>query len=222
MQTARDIAAPAGTKGSGPDIYTSSSSSASQAAVCPVGFGSSPASTANQASTAKQVVSTDQPAAAACPYGFGAAQTPEQAADKHPTGCSASEGTDKPAGGCPMGFGAAQTPDKAAGSCPMGYGQAPQQSDKPAAKCPMGYGQADGPQLSQFHCTLCKSLLFNCVVLSCSHRFCGDCVARFNDCPVCGADIDSRAPDKELQGKLLLWWQESMDVVTEVSPPMRR
>ena len=37
-----------------------------------------------------------------------------------------------------------------------------------------------------------------------AHLCCRHCVARFQDCPVCGADIISREPDTELQGAKLL------------------
>ena len=109
--------------------------------------------------------------------------------------------------GCPFGYAASEPvkePSAAAPVCPMGHGQQqilpePDQDSAPA-QCPMGFTSSDGPRMTQFHCVICKSLLYDCLQLSCSCKYCKHCVASFQDCPLCGADIKSRKPDPGLQG----------------------
>ena len=111
--------------------------------------------------------------------------------------------------GCPFGYPPSEPvrePSGAAARCPIGHGQ--QQSnggpsaeqDSAPAQCPMGFTAADGPRMTQFHCVICKSLLYDCVQLSCSCKYCRYCVAAFHDCPLCGADITSRTHEPKLQG----------------------
>lgn len=109
--------------------------------------------------------------------------------------------------GCPFGYAPSepvQEPTAAAPVCPMGHGQ--QQSlsapdpDTAPAQCPMGFTSSDGPRMTQFHCVICKSLLYDCVQLSCSCKYCRHCVASFQDCPLCGADVKSRKSVPDLQG----------------------
>lgn len=67
------------------------------------------------------------------------------------------------------------------------------------AKCPFGY---DSPsfKLGPLSCILCKALLFDtCRCSPCRHIFCRNCISRFRDCPLCGADIESIEPDSSLQ-----------------------
>lgn len=45
-----------------------------------------------------------------------------------------------------------------------------------------------------------RSLFFDCVVTSCGHRYCAGCIRDARDCPACGADITSLAPDPQTQG----------------------
>lgn len=86
-------------------------------------------------------------------------------------------------------------------TCPMGYGPQPSSADTPqTAQCPMGFSSVDGPVMTQFHCVICKSLLYDCVQLSCSCKYCRYCTLEYSDCPLCGADIKSRTPVAELQG----------------------
>ncbi len=112
--------------------------------------------------------------------------------------------------GCPLGY-AASVPVKDAppAVCPMGHGSQPgaehaglddAESSPAPAQCPMGFTASDGPKMTQFHCVICKSLLYDCVQLSCSCKYCRYCVANFSDCPLCGADITSRTAATELQG----------------------
>lgn len=66
-------------------------------------------------------------------------------------------------------------------------------------KCPFGYDSSSF-KLGPFSCVICQALLFEsskCV--PCSHKFCKACISRFNDCPLCGADIEKIEPDTELQ-----------------------
>ena len=112
--------------------------------------------------------------------------------------------------GCPFSYAtseAVKEPSAAAARCPMGHGQQQNHAsdteasqDAAPAQCPMGFTAADGPRMTQFHCVICKSLLYDCVKLSCSCKYCRYCVANFQDCPLCGADITSRTAEPELQG----------------------
>ena len=116
--------------------------------------------------------------------------------------------------GSPFGYAASEAvkePSAGAARCPMGHGQQQDHTadtdarqDAAPAQCPMGFTAADGPRMTQFHCVVCKSLLYDCVKLSCSCKYCRYCVANFQDCPLCGADITSRTAVPELQGAALL------------------
>ncbi|KAL5078335.1 hypothetical protein RYX36_017319 [Vicia faba] len=67
-------------------------------------------------------------------------------------------------------------------------------------KCPMGY-DSQTFKLGPLSCMVCQALLFDtskCV--PCSHIFCKECILRFEDCPLCGADIVMIEPDDNLQG----------------------
>ncbi|KAI4332874.1 hypothetical protein L6164_017749 [Bauhinia variegata] len=66
-------------------------------------------------------------------------------------------------------------------------------------KCPFGY-DSQTFKLGPLSCLICQALLFDssrCV--PCSHVFCKACISRFNDCPLCGADIEKIEPDENLQ-----------------------
>ncbi|KAJ3676628.1 hypothetical protein LUZ60_004040 [Juncus effusus] len=66
-------------------------------------------------------------------------------------------------------------------------------------KCPFGY-DSETFKLGPLSCMICHALLFNtskCV--PCAHKFCKVCISRFNDCPLCGADIESTEPETDLQ-----------------------
>jgi tetratricopeptide (TPR) repeat protein len=44
-------------------------------------------------------------------------------------------------------------------------------------------------------------LLFDChAAKPCGHKACGECLSRFRDCPLCGADVDGTEPDAAAQG----------------------
>lgn len=80
--------------------------------------------------------------------------------------------------------GAAAAPAQQGGTCPLGFG-----------------GTGSGPRMSVLHCTLCRSLLFDAHKINgCGHVFCKECVSRFQDCPVCGADVTGLSPDTAAQG----------------------
>lgn len=62
----------------------------------------------------------------------------------------------------------------------------------------MGFGAAGGRSLSVLHCSLCRSILHDAVVIeSCGHKGCEFCLSRFRECPVCGVDIVGLRPDAE-------------------------
>ncbi|KAF8395037.1 hypothetical protein HHK36_018976 [Tetracentron sinense] len=66
-------------------------------------------------------------------------------------------------------------------------------------KCPFGY-DAHTFKLGPLSCMICQALVFEsskCV--PCSHKYCKACISRFNDCPLCGADIEKIEADADLQ-----------------------
>lgn len=66
-------------------------------------------------------------------------------------------------------------------------------------KCPFGY-DTETFKLGPFSCMICQALLFDCSkCVPCSHVFCKACITRFNDCPLCGADIEKIEADTNLQ-----------------------
>lgn len=66
-------------------------------------------------------------------------------------------------------------------------------------KCPLGY-DSETFKIGPFSCMICKALLFECSkCIPCSHVYCKACISRFNDCPLCGADIESTEADTNLQ-----------------------
>lgn len=68
-----------------------------------------------------------------------------------------------------------------------------------SASCPFGY-DSQSFKLGPFSCMICQALLFECSkCVPCSHVYCKACIARFNDCPLCGADIEKTEADVNLQ-----------------------
>ncbi|KAK9057683.1 hypothetical protein SSX86_022519 [Deinandra increscens subsp. villosa] len=98
--------------------------------------------------------------------------------------------------GCPMNK---ENQNKHQG-CPMSkVKQDSGESNVIAAKCPFGY-DSQTFKLGPFSCLICQALLFECSrCVPCSHVFCKACISRFNDCPLCGADIEKIEPDTNLQ-----------------------
>lgn len=171
------------------------------------------------------VVTDKQPTiahAGKCPFNHGQVRvtTTQNTADKAADGQRADLQSDEPLqsseavaalNGCPLGYAASEPVQDAPPTavCPMGQGPQPgaaharldDAEGSPApAQCPMGFTASEGPRMTQLHCVICKSLLYDCVQLSCSCKYCRYCVANFSDCPLCGADITSRIAATELQG----------------------
>ncbi|KAM7265501.1 hypothetical protein ACFE04_003184 [Oxalis oulophora] len=98
------------------------------------------------------------------------------------------------------------TSAKKQGECPIKQhvSAAENESKKDSAatvspKCPFGY-DSQTFKLGPFSCMVCQALLFDCSkCVPCSHVFCKACISRFNDCPLCGADIEKIEPDTNLQ-----------------------
>ncbi|KAA0034103.1 hypothetical protein IC582_023388 [Cucumis melo] len=66
-------------------------------------------------------------------------------------------------------------------------------------KCPFGY-DSQTFKIGPLSCMICQALLFECSrCVPCSHIFCKACISRFNDCPLCGADIEKVEADDNLQ-----------------------
>lgn len=66
-------------------------------------------------------------------------------------------------------------------------------------KCPLGFDSGTF-QIGPLSCVLCKALLYDASrTVPCQHIFCRGCVARFADCPLCGADVEGISPDLHLQ-----------------------
>lgn len=71
--------------------------------------------------------------------------------------------------------------------------------ENPVPKCPFGYDSTSF-KLGPLSCVLCRALLFESTkCVPCGHLFCRFCISRFNDCPLCGAGIDTFEPDNGLQ-----------------------
>lgn len=156
-----------------------------------------------------------------CPFNHGQVRvittqsTTDKAADGQPADAQSGDSLQSSEAlaafnGYPLGY-AASVPvqDAPPAVCPMGHGFQPgaaharmddAESNPAPAQCPMGFTASDGPRMTQLHCVICKSLLYDCVQLSCSCKYCRYCVANFSDCPLCGADITSRTAATDLQG----------------------
>ncbi|GMH13273.1 hypothetical protein Nepgr_015114 [Nepenthes gracilis] len=66
-------------------------------------------------------------------------------------------------------------------------------------KCPFGY-DARSFKLGPLSCIICQALLFESTkCVPCSHLFCKACISRFEDCPLCGADIEKIEPNPDIQ-----------------------
>nr|XP_043609810.1 protein NCA1 [Erigeron canadensis] len=114
-------------------------------------------------------------------------------------GCPMSKDTQNKQHGCPM---SKDTQSKQQG-CPVSKETQNKQdsgeSNVIPAKCPFGY-DSQTFKLGPFSCLICQALLFDssrCV--PCTHVFCKACISRFNDCPLCGADIEKIEADANLQ-----------------------
>lgn len=61
--------------------------------------------------------------------------------------------------------------------------------------CPLGFGTSV-TAVSQFHCTICRGLLYEPVKLvPCDHSFCSFCISPACSCPTCGQDIVTQEPN---------------------------
>ncbi|KAL0724900.1 hypothetical protein Bca4012_039499 [Brassica carinata] len=149
----------------------------------------------------------------ACP--FSKAARPDNAsapkpADMTPSACPFSKSArpeddakqgEKTASACPFSKAAdASAPSK---GCPVNEGRLSKEDSADSAtvpaKCPFGY-DSQTFKLGPFSCMLCQSLLFDSTrCVPCTHVFCKACLARFKDCPLCGADIESVEADENLQ-----------------------
>ncbi|KAJ0255339.1 Protein NCA1 [Hirschfeldia incana] len=151
--------------------------------VCPFSKAPRP----DNASAPKQVDTTPS----ACP--FSKAARPDD---------DAKQGETTAASACPFSKAAvASAPSKV---CPENEGRLNKEEDSAdsamvPAKCPFGY-DSQTFKLGPFSCMLCQSLLFDSTrCVPCTHVFCKACLARFKDCPLCGADIESIEADENLQ-----------------------
>jgi len=97
---------------------------------------------------------------------------------------------------CPMGFGARA--DASSGG-PSAHTAPSAPATGAPATCPLGYGSSSGPKLTNLHCMICKSFLYDCIKTNCGHKYCRVCISRFRDCPTCGADVVSVEEDPEAQ-----------------------
>ncbi|GJX18755.1 protein NCA1 [Tanacetum coccineum] len=111
-------------------------------------------------------------------------------------GCPMSKEIQNKQQGCPM---SKEAQNKQQG-CPMSkVKQDTEESNVVSPKCPFGY-DSQTFKLGPFSCLICQALLFEssrCV--PCTHVFCKACISRFNDCPLCGADIEKIEADTNLQ-----------------------
>ncbi|KAF3522411.1 hypothetical protein F2Q69_00049023 [Brassica cretica] len=146
-----------------------------------------------------------------CPFSKAArpdnASSAPKQADTTPSACpfskstrpdDAKQGETIASAACPFSKSAdASAPSK---GCPEKEGRlSKEDSATLPAKCPFGY-DSQTFKLGPFSCMLCQSLLFDSTrCVPCAHIFCKVCLARFKDCPLCGADIESMEADENLQ-----------------------
>ncbi|KAF2608770.1 hypothetical protein F2Q68_00044881 [Brassica cretica] len=146
-----------------------------------------------------------------CPFSKAArpdnASSAPKQADTTPSACpfskstrpdDAKQGETTASAACPFSKSAdASAPSK---GCPEKEGiLSKEDSATVPAKCPFGY-DSQTFKLGPFSCMLCQSLLFDSTrCVPCAHVFCKVCLARFKDCPLCGADIESIEADENLQ-----------------------
>ncbi|KAH0918763.1 protein NCA1 [Brassica rapa] len=146
-----------------------------------------------------------------CPFSKAArpdnASSAPKQADTTPSACpfskaarsdDAKQGETTASAACPFSKSAdASAPSK---GCPEKEGRlSKEDSATVPAKCPFGY-DSQTFKLGPFSCMLCQSLLFDSTrCVPCTHVFCKVCLARFKDCPLCGADIESIEADENLQ-----------------------
>ncbi|KAF8093718.1 hypothetical protein N665_0379s0012 [Sinapis alba] len=150
--------------------------------VCPFSKAARPD---NTSSAPKQA---DNMTPSACP--FSKPSRPDDDAKQGETTTSA----------CPFSKSDASAPSK---GCPVNEGRLSKEDSTDSAtvpaKCPFGY-DSQTFKLGPFSCMLCQSLLFDSTrCVPCTHVFCKACLARFKDCPLCGADIESVEADENLQ-----------------------
>ncbi|XP_009116123.1 protein NCA1 [Brassica rapa] len=154
-----------------------------------------------------------------CPFSKAArpddASASRKQADTTPSVCpfskadaSARKQGETTASGCPFSksdASARKQGEVASKGCPVNEGRVNKEEDSTTdsatvpAKCPFGY-DSQTFKLGPFSCMLCQALLYDssrCV--PCTHVFCKVCVARFKDCPLCGADVESIEADESLQ-----------------------
>ncbi|KAF4400040.1 hypothetical protein G4B88_021254 [Cannabis sativa] len=108
---------------------------------------------------------------------------------------------------CPFGFDSSSTTTAAATNDKNNKPSQPhkkQQSPSPSpavieAKCPFGY-DSQKLKIGPLSCVICQALIFQCSrCVPCSHAFCKGCISKFNDCPLCGADIEKIEDDEKIQ-----------------------
>lgn len=142
-----------------------------------------------------------------CPFGFDRKKPTEEVdepkVDAQPEVKKGENADTSVSGQCPFGYG------KDKGSKENnGNGSDEQSEDRKeetteassGGKCPLGYDSVSF-KIGPFSCVLCRALLYDssrCV--PCRHIFCRGCISRFQDCPLCGLDIDSIESDPEMQG----------------------
>ncbi|KAG6554438.1 hypothetical protein Mapa_004355 [Marchantia paleacea] len=74
-----------------------------------------------------------------------------------------------------------------------------EEADAQGGKCPYGYDSGSF-KIGPLSCVICRALLYDsgrCV--PCDHIFCRGCISKFQDCVICGADIQGVNADVELQ-----------------------
>ncbi|CAH1428866.1 unnamed protein product [Lactuca virosa] len=119
--------------------------------------------------------------------------------NKH-QGCPMSKEAQNKQQGCPM---SKENQNKQQGQgCPMSKVKQDSEESKSnviSPKCPFGY-DSQTFKIGPFSCLICQALLFECSrCVPCTHVFCKACISKFNDCPLCGADIEKIEADANLQ-----------------------
>ncbi|KAL7601386.1 protein NCA1 [Lactuca sativa] len=124
----------------------------------------------------------------------------KESQNKHQGGCPMSKESQNKQQGCPM---SKENQNKQQGQgCPMSKVKQDSEESKSnviSPKCPFGY-DSQTFKIGPFSCLICQALLFECSrCVPCTHVFCKACISKFNDCPLCGADIEKIEADANLQ-----------------------
>uniref|UniRef100_A0A7I4DI66 RING-type domain-containing protein n=1 Tax=Physcomitrium patens TaxID=3218 RepID=A0A7I4DI66_PHYPA len=138
-----------------------------------------------------------------CPFGFDKKASTMEVCEAKGDAHAEAKKSDNISGQCPFGYGKSEGSKESHenGVDEQGKERKDENTEASAGgKCPLGYDSVSF-KIGPFSCVLCRALLHDssrCV--PCRHIFCRGCISRFQDCPLCGLDIENIESDPEMQG----------------------